>query len=210
MYTPNHFKADDEKTLLEFMRKYSFATLISCQPEPAVTHLPLAVRGGPPLRLLGHVARANRHWQSFDGRREVLVIFNGPHAYVSPSLYENPVSVPTWNYAVVHAHGTPHLREDAGAVLEEVIEFYDPSYMPRWRALPDEYRERMKKKIVAFEVRVNRVEGKFKLSQDRTRVDRENIIRHFDGEAAPDLRPLGEMMRAGLDPGRETTTSGHR
>ncbi len=198
MYTPNHFKVEDGRTLREFMREYSFATLVSFRPEPAVTHLPLAVCEGPGLRLLGHVARANRQWQSFDGRGEVLAVFQGPHGYVSPALYENPVSVPTWNYAVAHAYGTAHLREDTGAVLEEVIEFYDPSYLPRWRGLPEEYRERMKKLIVAFEIRVSRVEGKFKLSQDRPRNDRENVIRHFGGTASTELKRLGEMMRAEL------------
>lgn len=198
MYTPSHFKVEDERTLREFMREYSFATLVSFRPEPAVTHLPLALREEPELRLLGHVARANRHWQSFDGQGEVLAVFRGPHGYVSPALYENPVSVPTWNYAVAHAYGTAHPREDTETVLEEIIKFYDPSYLPRWRSLPEEYRERAKKMIVAFEIRVGRLEGKFKLSQDRPREDRENIIRHFAGKDVPELKLLGEIMRAEL------------
>ena len=115
MYIPKAFREDDITTLHKFMREYSFATLITQHKGvPFATHLPfiLDAQCGPNGALLAHVARANPQWHDFVDEQEVLVIFQGPHAYISPSWYEVELSVPTWNYAVVHAYGIPRLIED--------------------------------------------------------------------------------------------------
>jgi len=198
MYTPGHFKVEDQTLLQEFMRRFSFAALISFGPQPQISHLPFVVRTEPTLMLVSHMARANPHWRSFAEANESLIIFQGPHAYVSPSLYESEQNVPTWNYSVVHAYGRARVREDTGAVLEEMIRFYDEAYLEQWNSLPDEYREKMKSAIVAFEIEVERVEGKFKMSQNRSIRDQENIVEQFAASNVADNEGVAEIMRKNL------------
>jgi transcriptional regulator len=198
MYTPGHFKVSDQSRLHEFMRRFSFATLISFGPQPQISHLPFVVRTEPTLLLVSHMARANPHWRSFAEACESLIIFQGPHAYVSPSLYESVQSIPTWNYSVVHAYGRAWVREDTAAVLEEMIGFYDQAYLEQWNSLPDEYQEKMKSAIVAFEIQVERVEGKFKMSQNRSIRDQENIVEQFAASHVADNEGVAEIMRKTL------------
>ncbi len=143
----------------------------------------------------GHFARANPHWQSLAGR-ETLVVFSGPHSYVSPALYAEPLSVPTWNYIAVHAYGTLELIEDdAGkdALLKGLIELHEPAYAEHWRDLPDGFRRTMLAGIVGFRIPIARIEGKFKLSQNRPEVDRRNVYAaHAAGTA--DQRSLAIWM----------------
>lgn len=199
MYTPSYYKVEDQALLHEFMRKYSFATLISFSPKAQVAHLPFVVRTEPRLTLISHMARANPVWRSFADTNEVLIIFQGPHAYISPSLYESEVSVPTWNYSVVHAYGKAQIRTDVDSVLEEMIGFYDEAYLKQWAGLPDEYRESMKKGIVAFEVIVERLEGKFKMSQNRSTADQENIVEEFAGSQSVNQQGVAEIIKGNLD-----------
>ena len=106
MYSPNHYKTEDRAFLLEFMRRYNFATLVTAKNEmPFATHLPFIIEEtGENLILSSHLARANPQWKDFDGA-EVLVVFAEPHAYISPMWYAEKLSVPTWNYVAVHAYG---------------------------------------------------------------------------------------------------------
>ena len=184
MYTPKFNQVSDRATLLEAMRAYSFAILCGGRttPEsesiPEATHLPLVVKDEGPHGLLeGHFARANRQWQSLAGR-ETLVVFSGPHSYISPSLYEEELSVPTWNYIAIHAYGTLRLVEDdAGkeALLTGLIAVHDAAYAARWRGFPEGYRRTMLGNIVGFRIPIDRVEGKFKLSQNRSEPERHNV-----------------------------------
>ena len=180
MYTPKFNQVQDRALLLEAMRAYSFAILFGAnsETEAQATHLPLVVKDEGPHGLLeGHFARANRHWQSLAGR-ETLVVFPGPHSYVSPSLYTEELSVPTWNYIAVHAYGTLTLVEDdAGkeALLAGLIAMHDPAYAEQWRNLPEGYRRTMLGNIVGFRIPIERIEGKFKLSQNRKEQERHNV-----------------------------------
>lgn len=185
MYTPAFNKVVDRATLIQAMQAYSFAILLGpgcSQPEAEMraTHLPLIVRDeGPHGTLLGHFARANSHWAALE-RRESLVVFPGPHSYVSPSIYSEPLSVPTWNYIAVHAHGTLETIEDHGAkngLVEGLIQQHEPAYLERWRKMPDGYRRTMLAGIVGFRIPIARIEGKFKLSQNRNATERDNIYR---------------------------------
>ena len=183
MYIPKAFREDDLNTLHKFMREYSFATLIT-QHEgvPFATHLPfiLDAQRGQNGSLLAHMARANPQWHDFASEQEVLVIFQGPHAYVSPSWYEVELSVPTWNYAVVHAYGIPRLIEESEELyklLKILIETHEAQFESPWPfQLPDDYLQKMMHGIVGFEIEITRLEGKFKMSQNRTESERENVI----------------------------------
>ena len=183
MYIPKHFREDDVVTLHKLMQEYSFATLIT-QHEgvPFATHLPfiLDTQRGPNGMLLGHIARANPQWRDFKSEQEVLTIFQGPHAYVSPSWYEVELSVPTWNYAVVHAYGIPRLIEDNDELyqlLKILIETHEAQFENPWPfQLSDDYLQKMMRAIVGFDIEITRIEGKFKMSQNRTESEQENVI----------------------------------
>lgn len=181
MYVPKHFEESDKKTLLKFMREFNFATLVNfSKNKPWATHLPFIVlEDGDEIILKAHMAKANPQWKNMQKPDEVLVIFQEPHAYISPSLYENKVSVPTWNYIAVHAYGVPHLystTEEKITLLELSFQHFESKFKEQWDTLPDDYRNDLLSGIVAFEIKVTNLDGKFKLSQNRTEGDRERII----------------------------------
>jgi transcriptional regulator len=197
MYSPKFNRVDDRGILLEAMQAYSFATIfgptssavapvgltpaapISPEPPRAVaTHLPLVVKDeGEHGVIEGHFAKSNPHWQSLAGR-ETLVVFHGPHSYVSPTLYTEELSVPTWNYIAVHAYGTLSLVEDDPgklALLTDLIAANEAAFLDQWRALPDGFRRTMLAGIMGFRIPIARIEGKFKLSQNRKPEERKNV-----------------------------------
>ena len=199
MYIPKAFREDDINTLHKLMREYSFATLIT-QHEgvPFAIHLPfiLDAQRGPNGTLLAHMARANPQWHHFASAQDVLVIFQGPHAYISPSWYEVELSVPTWNYAVVHAYGLPRLIEDGEELyqlLKTLIETHEAQFEKPWPfQLPDDYLQKMMRGIVGFEIEITRLEGKFKLSQNRTEAEQENVITAL--QESRDTLAVAELM----------------
>jgi len=201
MYIPKAFREDDISRLHTFMEAYSFATLVT-QHEgmPFATHLPflLDAERGPNGILLAHMARANPQWHDFASAQEVLVIFQGPHTYISPSWYEVELSVPTWNYAVVHAYGLPHLIEDGEELyklLKTLIQTHEANFEKPWPfQLPDDYLQKMMRGIVGFEIEITRLEGKFKLSQNRTETERENVIAAL--QESTNTAALAELMRS--------------
>ena len=174
LYVPDPFRLDDAKRLFEFVERHGFATLVSSGAAGLhVSHVPLIAErdGSGKVRLLGHVARANPQWQALEQAAQVLAIFHGPHGYVSPGWYASHPAVPTWNYAVVHAHGTARLMDEAELheLLMTLSSKYE-SHRPRpWKmsALPADFVSGMLAAIVGFEIEVQRLEGKFKLSQNR-------------------------------------------
>ena len=205
MYLPNAFREDDPETLVSFMRAHSFATLVSLlDGSPVASHIPLIVgwQGGV-VSLRGHLAMPNPQWRVF-GSGESLAIFSGPHAYISPSLYEKRESVPTWNYMAVHAYGSPRIfrlaesREAVKAMLEAMIETYDPSYKSQWDELSDGFREGMLNGIVGFEMVVTRLEGKYKLSQNRSQADQQRVAASLSQSPDPTVSAVGRAMRAHL------------
>jgi transcriptional regulator len=205
MYVPEAFRIADREVIERFIASHGFATLVSQHGEgPFATHVPLLLdRDGDRDVLLGHVARANPHWRSFDGESEALAIFHGPHAYVSPSWYATSPAVPTWNYAVVHVYGRPRVIDDGShvrALLERLVARYESTRAQPWSAseLPPEYMERLTKAIVAFEMPVDRIEAKFKLGQNRSRQDVEGVIDALTDEGGANGRALAELMRAVL------------
>jgi transcriptional regulator len=184
MYIPKHFQLSDEQEAISFMQRYSFATIVTATDNvPFATHIPFLVsKRDDKIVLSSHFARANPQAAEIIGK-EILVIFTEPHAYISPKHYEKETNVPTWNYIAVHAYGKATILsedEQTANLLAQMISNYEADYLTQWNNLPDEYKQRMMKGIVAFEVVVDDLQGKQKLSQNRTEVERENIIEALD------------------------------
>lgn len=202
MYTPRAFAVEDLDTLRDLMRHDSFATLVSTAGgAPVATHLPLLLdERGAYGTLAGHLARANPQWHAFDGRTEALVIFQGPHGYVSPAWYETQPAVPTWNYMVAHVYGTPRVVEDEDAVMRHlralVARFEGGRECPSAYPYEDDWLRRMQRGVVAFELPVARIEGKFKLSQNRSEIDRARVAAEFSASDDSDARAMAATMRA--------------
>lgn len=202
MYLPKSFEVTDPDNMAEVMRRFSFATLITTTDGvPFATHLPVLHRPQPGAAgvLVGHVARANPQWQHFANATESLAIFSGPHAYVSPTWYEAELAVPTWNYIAVHAYGVPSVIEDETwleMLLNEMVQRYESARSQPWpNQLPDDFRRNLLQSIIGFEMPITRIEGKFKLSQNRPEQDRANVIRELSDSASPDARAVAEWMR---------------
>ena len=184
MYTPKHFQLTDEQEAIDFMQRYSFATIVTATDNvPFATHIPFLVnKRDDKIVLSSHFARANPQAAEIIGK-EILVIFTEPHAYISPRHYEKETNVPTWNYIAVHAYGKATILsegEQTANLLAQMISNYEADYLTQWNNLPDEYKQRMMKGIVAFEIVVDDLQGKQKLSQNRTKTERENIIEALD------------------------------
>lgn len=200
LYVPRHFRFDDPKALERFVADNAFGTLVSAGAGGlSVSHIPFLPERGADgrLRLRGHVARANPHWQALESAGEVLAIFAGPHAYVSPGWYESHPSVPTWNYAVVHARGPARLLAsgDLPALLDRLSRTYEDGRAAPWRmeALPPDFARQLVEAIVGFEIVVETLEGKFKLSQNRSDRDREGVAAALEAEGQ---EAIAALMRA--------------
>lgn len=176
MYVPKHFREDDPALLLDVMQRYSFATLVSnVDGKPFATHVPVLARQvDGAVQIDGHVARANPHWQALQDDPAALVIFQGPHTYISPTLYVGKNRVPTWNYIAVHASGTAVIEHDSDAklaLLAALVQHTEPGYQPQFDQLDSGLREGLLKAIVGFTIRIDQLEGKFKLGQHRLTED---------------------------------------
>ena len=199
MYIPKHFAVEDRAALDEFVRTNPFGLLVGeLEGSPFATHLPFLLDGD---RLLSHFARGNPHWQAIDGQTAMLTVFSGPHAYVSPRWYESSQAVPTWNYVAVHGYGAPRLIDDAGQVrdlLDRLVREYEKD---AWSldGLDADFLDRMSRGIVAFEMPIERIEGKFKLSQNRPAGDRHRVIAEFERPGDGGNMELARLMRSALD-----------
>ena len=210
LYQPPHFARnapEQRKDALAVMRTHPFATLVSVvDGAPMMSHAPLEVEpksdgkgeeNGDALTLLGHFAAPNPHAKVFVDGAAVTAIFHGPDAYVSPSWYRQREAVPTWNYVVVHARGRVRRIDDSDGkerVLKALIDRHDLAYHAQWDALPLEFREKMKRGIVAFEIAVDALAAKFKLSQNRSAEDRAGVHAAMAG-GDPRARALADWMR---------------
>jgi len=185
MYIPAGFRMDDKAALIAFMRRYSFATIINYANNiPIATHLPFFVDDNDGrLVLSAHFAAVNQQAGCIADQTS-LVIFSEPHAYISPVHYDKKESVPTWDYLAVHAYGKAKVLEDDASkirVLEQMIRFYEPSYMEQWNNdLSEKYKAGMLRGIVAFEMEVTELQGQQKLSQNKTVAERQRIIRQLE------------------------------
>ena len=201
LYVPPHFAANDPDLLFEFVQRHAFATLVCAGAAGLqVSHIPfVAERGeGGRVRLLGHVARANTHWRALEAAQEVLAIFHGPHGYVSPGWYRQLPAVPTWNYAVVHARGRATLMDEAELheLVMRLASIYEEGRPRPWKLSeqPADFVSGLLKAIVGFSIDVERIEGKFKLSQNRP-VEIPRVIEELEREEPA----LAALMREHVD-----------
>jgi transcriptional regulator len=203
MYVPAAFREERPQVLAEFIRHFSFGTLISLlEGELFATHIPflLDASRGTNGTLRGHVARPNPHWRAFDSSSgQSLAVFQGAHAYISPRWYAAEQAVPTWNYMAVHAYGTPTILADVTAVRallsETVRTFEEPGATPWTMAhLSDDYLSSMIRGIVAFEMPIARIEGKRKMSQNRPASDRAGAIAGLEARGDPLSQAVAELM----------------
>jgi len=200
VYIPEHFRLRHDSDALTFMRANPFAILISSTDDgPFATHLPLFVEGkNETIALRGHVSKANPHWRYLEAHPQCLSIFHGPHAYISPANYTARESVPTWNYAAVHVYGDAHLfaaEHEVHEMLEELMQAFEPAYREQWETLSAKFRENMLHGIVGFEITASRIEGKFKLSQNRVRQDQANVIATLEKSPDSTISGVASMMK---------------
>lgn len=210
LYVPDHFRSRGRTTFARLVHDHPFATLVTPgAPEPLVTHLPVihVPDREPNGTLVGHFARANPHSRAGAGA-ESVAIFHGPHAYVSPSWYADPAgAVPTWNYAVAHAHGTIELAQDSAetrAILDLLIQRFEAGRAAPWQLALDPPRLRaMVDAIIGFRIRVRRIDAKLKLSQNRSVEDRNRVAAGLDAEGYADAAATAVWMRETLETGPE-------
>jgi transcriptional regulator len=202
MYSPPYNRIEDREELLEFMRANSFAILVTATGgTPVASHLPVTLGDGQAgIVIHSHMAKNNPQWQEFFDD-EVLVVFSGPHAYVSPRWYADRERVPTWNYAAVHAYGKVRLGEERKAkhaAQRELVAQLDPQWLPQFDALRPEYVENMLNGIVNFDIAVTRLETRWKLSQNRGRREQELVAAELDKADDLSVRALAALTRRHL------------
>jgi transcriptional regulator len=202
LYIPDAHRIEDLALLQELMDEYPFAELITTAPTLRITHIPVWLdRGAGKFgTLYGHVAKHNTQNETIDGHSNAVIVFHGPHAYISPSWYENPKAVPTWNFATVHASGKPQpvtAEADLYKLLGTLIARSENRYAKSnydFDALPRSFTSSLMQGIVGFRMPVESLEGKFKLGQERSEKDKASIVSHL--KASPGDRPIGEYTAA--------------
>lgn len=213
MYQPRHFREDDPERLHALMRAHPLALLVfateqGLEANPLPLHLVVGEHGAP-SRLVGHVARANPAWRQAP-RGPALAVFTAAQGYVSPGWYPSKAvhgkAVPTWNYATVHAHGPLRFIDDAAWVrglLAPLTEAHESAQARPWTMdeAPASYIDTMVAAVVGLELSVERLEGKFKLSQNRDAADRQGVIDALEAADSPQTRALAQAMRGPAGPG---------
>lgn len=178
MYIPTEFQISEENIIYDIIETNSFATLFSQQDDiPQATHLPLTLDREKGF-LYGHFARPNAQWRGIEDR-EILIVFQGPHCYISPSWYETKTAVPTWNYVAVHVYGQVEILDSNLELMETlrimVKKFEKPNSFYNLEELDPSYIEGMTKGIVGFRIKITKIEGKWKLSQNHS-IERQKLI----------------------------------
>ncbi|MBT2679288.1 FMN-binding negative transcriptional regulator [Bacillus sp. ISL-35] len=198
MYIPKHFKIEDDEKIYEFIEKYNFATLYSTHlGEPYATHLPLILKKDENA-LYGHFARPNGQWKDIE-KQSVLVVFQGPHCYISPSWYEITDAVPTWNYVSIHIYGKVEIVEDEKVIfnsLDEMVNKYEKPDSPYiLKNVDSKYIEGMSKGIVAFKIAITKIEAKAKLSQNHPAERQELIIENLNRSSNQSDIEVASLMK---------------
>ncbi len=199
MYTPKRYLTTDREEILNFIKTYSFATIVTVKNNfQSATHLPFVVtetEGN--IVLTSHFAKANSQWTEITENR-VLVIFSEPHAYISPRHYESEMNVPTWNYVAVHTYGKGKIitgKEDAYATLDAMIDFFEKEYKLQWDTLAADYKAKMLNGIIPFQIMVDDIQAKKKLSQNKKETERQRIISALEKSNDTNEKTIAEMMR---------------
>jgi len=205
MYLPRHYAVTDKQQLHDFIKGNSFGILFSGNgPEPVASHLPFILdeSAGEQGTLLSHMAGANRQWRHADGQ-QVLTVFQGPHTYVSPTWYEDPETVPTWNYVAVHVYGILKVVQDQErlqSILARITDYYEASLPQPWQAeFTSEYAQQMVKRIVVFEIEIDKMQGKWKLNQNHPEERRRRVVDVLKTMPDDNSQGIVTLMEPGLD-----------
>jgi len=206
MYLPRHYAVTDRRRLHDFIKDNGFGILFSgAGPELVASHLPFILdeATGKQGTLLAHMARANRQWRHAAGQ-PVLVVFQGPHTYVSPTWYQEAETVPTWNYVAVHVYGTLRVVRDQQRlqrIVELTTDYYESSQPQPWQAeFTSEYSQRMLKRISVFEIEIQKIQGKWKLNQNHTAERRQRVVNVLKTMSDDNSREVAALMEPGLGP----------
>lgn len=220
VYNPRSFRVADEAVLHRLIREWSFGTLFSQGEDgPIASHLPFMIdpARGPHGTLIAHMARANPQWKAWTVETTVLCVFQGPHAYVSPAWYEDQATVPTWNYATIHATGRPRLVTDENGLremVERLLRIHEAAVVPGtgsppldadgkpWDAsLKEPMMDVELRAIAGFEIPIERLEGKFKFNQNRSREDQAGVVAALEDADDEAMRAVSRIMRNNLRAG---------
>ncbi len=205
IYIPERQAERDRPFLIDFMREFTFAMVITSKGGIRVTNVPTLYKPDPEGwgSVWFHLARGNAQNQAFDGPDEAVIVFHGPHGYISPNWYNTKNAVPTWNFAVVHAKGHPRRIDDDAAFAEnlrQLVALNEGRYGggDKWdfAKLPESYLKGMRQGIVAWEMKVESVEGKFKLGHERPDADRQGVLTGLERKQE---RNLLDLTRAYYD-----------
>ena len=205
MYVPKQFAVTDRQTQIEFIRLTGWGLLTGfIDGTPFVTHLPFLVSGtAGNEKLVSHMARANPHWKAFEGGDPQLVVFSGPHAYISPNWYNSSKAVPTWNYVTAHVYGKPVVIEDPATLYasqQELVNHHEAQYDNPWQMeyADTEFINGMLKEIVGFEMAIEQVQCKFKISQNRPTEDQISVIESLRASKNTSAKEIADLMKAHL------------
>lgn len=185
LYIPKPHLVEDRKFLQDFIDEFAFADLVTASPGIRITHIPTALNrtAAPYGTLYGHISRQNIQSKCFDGRQYAVVVFRGPHSYISPTWYTKPESVPTWNFAVVHATGRLKPVADPqalrGLLAQLIAKFEGPGSGYDFAKLPESYTNGLMAGVIGFEMQIELLEGKFKLGQERSDADKQAILKNL-------------------------------
>lgn len=202
MYIPKHFQINDENAMFSLIEENSFATLISQHNgEPYASHLPFILNKDE-RALYGHFARANDQWKDIQNQ-QVLVIFQGPHCYISPSWYETKVAVPTWNYVAAHIYGEMEILENEEEIfdsLKQMVNKYEiPNSSYQLNDVDSSYVEGLSKGIVGFKINITRIEGKAKLSQNHPVERQKLVIQQLEKTSLENNKKIADLMKANIE-----------
>ena len=205
MYLPRHYAVTDKQQIHDFIKGNGFGILFSGNgPEPVASHLPFILdeSAGEQGTLLSHMAGANRQWRHADGQH-VLTVFHGAHTYVSPTWYQDPETVPTWNYVAVHVYGILKVVQDQERIqniLARITDYYEASLPQPWQAeFTSEYAQQMVKRIVAFEIEIDKMQGKWKLNQNHPEERRRRVVDVLKTMPDDNSQGIVTLMEPGLD-----------
>ncbi|MBV6642764.1 MAG: FMN-binding negative transcriptional regulator [Cyclobacteriaceae bacterium] len=204
MYNPSFNKVTDLQEIYRFIQRYSFGLIINTIDQtPLATHLPFHIKmEDGSIKIFGHFARANKQWQSLNSGKS-LVVFSEPHAYISPSHYDQVKNVPTWNYCAVQCYGKATIIEDEDQCMEmlrDLIAVNDQTYLSQWdTAIDIEYKQKMLKGTVMFRIDVDEIHAKYKLSQNRSHSEQVRVSEFLADQPDSNAREIGLMMKKNLD-----------